>query len=88
MVVGYGVAVSTQLLVFPLFGLEATLGENLAIGAIFTVVSLGRSYALRRPSSRPSARRTEAAALLRFAQLAPVVIPREALAVDEVDVCA
>ena len=39
-VVGYGVAVGTQILVFPLFGLQATLGQNLGIGAIFTVVSL------------------------------------------------
>ncbi|WP_150288494.1 DUF7220 family protein [Rhabdaerophilum calidifontis] len=47
-VVGYGVAVLTQLLVFPLFGLHTTLAENLMIGAIFTVVSIGRSFALRR----------------------------------------
>ena len=39
-VVGYGVAVLTQMLVFPLFGLRTTVPENLAIGAIFTVVSL------------------------------------------------
>ena len=36
------------MLVFPLFGLDTTLGQNLAIGAIFTVVSLVRSYLLRR----------------------------------------
>ena len=47
-VVGYGLAVLTQVLVFPLFGLQATLGQNLAIGAVFTLVSLGRSYLLRR----------------------------------------
>lgn len=46
--VGYGVAVATQMLVFPLFGLHATLQENLAIGLIFTAVSLVRSYVLRR----------------------------------------
>lgn len=46
--VGYGVAVSTQMLVFPLFGLHATLQENLLIGLIFTAVSLLRSYVLRR----------------------------------------
>ena len=46
--VGYGVAVVTQMLVFPLFGLTATLAQNLGIGAIFTAVSLVRSYALRR----------------------------------------
>ena len=38
--VGYGVAVATQWAVFPLFGLHATLQENLLIGLIFTVVSL------------------------------------------------
>ena len=36
------------MLVFPLFGLAATLGENLALDAIFTVVSLVRSYTLSR----------------------------------------
>ncbi|MDH5528033.1 MAG: hypothetical protein OEY97_12085 [Nitrospirota bacterium] len=46
--VGYGVAVATQGVVFPLFGLEAGLSENLAIGAIFTAVSLVRSFCLRR----------------------------------------
>lgn len=46
--VGYGVAVATQAVVFPLFGLYASLDQNLAIGLIFTVVSLVRSYVLRR----------------------------------------
>ncbi len=46
--VGYGLAVGTQMLVFPLFGLHTTLEQNLTIGAIFTVVSIGRSYCLRR----------------------------------------
>ena len=51
-VVGYGVAVTTQLLVFPWFGITATLAGNLMIGAIFTAVSLVRSYALRRMFER------------------------------------
>ena len=46
--VGYGVAVATQMAVFPLFGLAVTVTENLLIGLIFTVVSIVRSYALRR----------------------------------------
>ena len=46
--VGYGVAVATQWAVFPLFGLHATLQENLVIGLVFTAVSLVRSYVLRR----------------------------------------
>ena len=48
MVVGYGVAVVTQVLIFPIFGLHTTLAQNLKIGAIFTVVSIARSFALRR----------------------------------------
>ena len=47
-VVGYGVAVVTQILIFPIFGLQTTLGQNLAMGGIFTIVSLLRSLALRR----------------------------------------
>ena len=46
--VGYGVAVSAQILVFPLFGLEVALADNLVIGAIFTGISIVRSYTLRR----------------------------------------
>lgn len=52
--VGYGLAVLTQILVFPLFGLQASLGENLLIGAMFTAVSLVRSFALRRIFNRLS----------------------------------
>ena len=47
-VVGYSVAVLTQLLVFPLVGQNTTLAENLRIGAIFTLVSIARSFTLRR----------------------------------------
>ena len=46
--VGYIVAVTTQYFVFPLFGLHATVSQNLMIGLIFTGVSLVRSYLLRR----------------------------------------
>ncbi len=46
--VGYGVAVATQMLVFPLFGIAVSITENFLIGSIFTAVSVVRSYALRR----------------------------------------
>ncbi len=46
--VGYGLAVLTQAVVFPLFGLQASLVDNLLIGGAFTVISLVRSFALRR----------------------------------------
>ncbi len=47
-VVGYGVAVTTQMLVFPVFGLQTTLAQNLKMGAVFSIVSIIRSFALRR----------------------------------------
>lgn len=63
--VGYGVAVTTQLVVFPWFGLPARVSDALALGGIFTGVSLVRSFALRRlfeairvrSAGRPGARR-------------------------------
>jgi len=47
-IVGYGVAVCAQIVVFPWFGLTVALHENLAIAAVFTVVSIIRSYVFRR----------------------------------------
>jgi hypothetical protein len=47
-IVGYILAILTQLAVFPLFGLEAALGEHLAIGMAFLCISLVRGYLLRR----------------------------------------
>jgi hypothetical protein len=47
-IVGYGVAVVTQILIFPIFGLHATLAQNLKMGLVFSVVSIARSFALRR----------------------------------------
>ena len=46
--IGYGIAVLTQVVVFPLFGLHASLSDNLLLGGVFTMISLARSYLLRR----------------------------------------
>lgn len=46
--VGYLIAVLSQIVVFPLFGVQASLGQNLAIGLAFSVISVVRSYLLRR----------------------------------------
>mgnify|MGYP000532378393 CR=1 FL=1 len=45
---GYWLAVAVQSALFPLLGLRVSFSENLVIGAVFTVVSILRSYALRR----------------------------------------
>lgn len=46
--IGYGVAILSQVLVFPLFGIYVPLRTNLWIGAWFTLISLVRSYIIRR----------------------------------------
>jgi hypothetical protein len=46
--VGYLVALAAQLVVFPAVGVAVSLGQNLVIGAAFSVVSIVRSYTLRR----------------------------------------
>lgn len=55
-VIGYGVAVSAQVVIFPLFGMDVPLGDNLMIGGLFTIVSLVRSYCLRRLFNKLSGR--------------------------------
>jgi hypothetical protein len=37
-VVGYALAIAAQLAVFPLFGIEAAIGDHLAIGLAFVGV--------------------------------------------------
>lgn len=51
-VVGYVLAILTQLLIFPVFGMEAALSEHMAIGLAFVGVSLARGYLLRRVFER------------------------------------
>lgn len=48
MVTGFFLSVAVQAVVFPLFGYDLQLHDNMAIVAIFTVVSMVRSYVLRR----------------------------------------
>jgi hypothetical protein len=47
-VVGFLLALAAQLVIFPLFGVAVSLADNMLISGIFTVVSIGRSYTLRR----------------------------------------
>lgn len=46
--IGYGVALLSQIAIFPMFGIHVPLSTNLWIGAWFTVISLVRSYIIRR----------------------------------------
>jgi len=47
-IIGYGLALATQVVVFGALDIPVSLPQNLWIGAVFTVVSLARSYLLRR----------------------------------------
>ena len=50
--IGYLVALGAQMVIYPLFGIHASALDNAAIAALFTLVSLVRSYALRRLFNR------------------------------------
>ena len=50
--IGYWCAVLAQLIVFPMMGIDIPLDKNLMIGLIFTLISLVRSYVIRRAFNR------------------------------------
>ena len=47
-IVGFGINFSANLVILPLFGYTPSLRDNFVIGLLYTVVSLARSYVLRR----------------------------------------
>ena len=57
-IAGYGLSVALQLVVFPAFGLHPSLSQSLKIGLSFTLLSVLRSYAIRRLFERLRARPT------------------------------
>ena len=46
--VGFAINWTANMLVFPLFGFDITAGQAFMVGIIFTVISVARSYVLRR----------------------------------------
>lgn len=46
--IGFGINYAANLLIFPLFNMHISLTDNLLMGAIYTVISVARSYAIRR----------------------------------------
>lgn len=46
--VGWTINFTANLIVLPLFGFDVTVADAFGIGVIFTVISLARSYVLRR----------------------------------------
>lgn len=50
--VGYTVACTLQIVIFPLYGIHLPVRENLVIGVWFTLISIARGYIVRRVFSR------------------------------------
>ena len=50
--IGFVVSLLASVIVFPIFGHAFTLGQNVGITIIFTVLSIARGYAVRRPFNR------------------------------------
>jgi hypothetical protein len=46
--IGYGVALASQLVIFPTVGIHIPFRDNLIIGGWMTLVSVARSFAVRR----------------------------------------
>jgi len=46
--IGFAINFLGQLIIYPLVGINVKVGTNLTIGAFFTVVSVVRSYCVRR----------------------------------------
>lgn len=58
--IGFGVALASQILIFPLYGAHLSLRDNLWITLWFTLISLARGYVLRRVFNAITVRRLRA----------------------------
>ena len=47
-IIGFGINFMTNLYVLPWFGFNVTVSDALGIGVVFTVISIARSYVIRR----------------------------------------
>lgn len=46
--IGWAINLTANMVVLPLFGFDVTLSQAVGIGVIFTVISVARSYFVRR----------------------------------------
>ena len=47
-VIGFAINFVANILILPLIGFHITTGQNLFIGVLYTIVSVARSYTIRR----------------------------------------
>ena len=60
--VGFGIALGSQMLIFPLYGVHIPIHDNIMITVWFTLISIVRSYTLRRVFNRITTWRITSAA--------------------------
>jgi hypothetical protein len=46
--IGFTINFFANILILPLIGFHITVGQNLFIGVLYTIISVARSYAIRR----------------------------------------
>lgn len=46
--IGYVIAIGSQLVILPLYDIHVTFSQNLTMGLLFTIISFVRNYILRR----------------------------------------
>lgn len=46
--IGFGINFAANLVILPLIGFHISLGQNMFIGVLYTVISVARSYCIRR----------------------------------------
>lgn len=47
-IIGFAINFTANMLIFPLFGFHITMSENFVLGLLYTVISVARSYCVRR----------------------------------------
>lgn len=46
--IGLGISFTSNYFIFPLFGWEISVSQNITLGIIYTIISVIRSYTIRR----------------------------------------
>ncbi|HIK86999.1 MAG TPA: hypothetical protein EYG07_00735 [Alphaproteobacteria bacterium] len=47
-VIGFIIALTVQLIIYPIMNIEVRISQNLIITSVFTIVSIARGYLIRR----------------------------------------
>lgn len=46
--IGFGINFTANLIILPMFGFNISISDNLFLGLLYTVISVARSYCIRR----------------------------------------